>query len=120
MQQPTHEHSQPTASTDRSSSFEENLFTLAMHAAARASRAREFSLEWQALGYALAGAHLLFVVLPRATLTFVDVVVLVLTIGGGILMSVFELRSRSDLLQLSKRLQEEAHVTTGNQSSGAR
>lgn len=91
-------------------SFSERLPALAIWAAIRASRARELSLEWQALGFALGAAYLLFVVVPSTTFTLLDVFVLILTAGGGIALSRFELRSRSVLLQLSERLQEEADV----------
>ena len=76
-------------------------------AAKRASRARELGLEWLALGLALAGGHLLFVVLPRATLTFLDLFIVILTVGSGVVMFRFEVFRGLDLQDLSQKLQEE-------------
>lgn len=85
-------------------SFQEQVGEASLWAAVRASRAREFGLEWLALGLALASLHLLFVAAPRAALTFLDAVVIVMTAGGGIVMYLFESKRGSDLRELSKEL----------------
>jgi hypothetical protein len=96
------EAAQPTVS------FNDQLIKASIQAAKRASRAAEFGLEWLALGLALAGAHLLFVAVPRARLTFLDLFIVALTVGGGLTMLRFEVRRGKDLRELSARLQEEA------------
>jgi hypothetical protein len=87
-------------------SFNERAIETSIWAATRASRARELGLEWLALGLALAGGHLLFVVLPRTTLTFVDLFIVILTLGGGLIMFRFELHRGLAYRDLSQRLQK--------------
>ncbi|SRR5258705_13411729 len=100
----TNSKDEPTASAKETLSFEAQIYETSMWAAVRASRAREFGLEWLALGVALAGLHLLFVAVPRATLTFLDVFIVMLTAGGGVVMYFFENRRGSALRELSVRI----------------
>lgn len=79
----------------------------AIWAARRASYARVLGLEWLALGLALAAGHLLFVAVPRTTLTLLDLFIVILTAGGGLFMYGFELHRGSALRELSERLAEE-------------
>jgi hypothetical protein len=103
-------NSQPATSTELASSkaeppsFQEQVDETSLWAAVRASRAREFALEWLALGLALAVLHLLFVAAPRATLTFLDAIVVLMTAGGGVVMYFFESQRGSALRALSKEL----------------
>ena len=84
-------------------SFNEQLLHTSIWAAARAHRAPERALEWLAVGVGLDVGYFWFA-WSRTTSLFVDLVVLILALGVGALMFVFERRRGNELSRLSHEL----------------
>ena len=101
----------PTQGARRSSdpsareAFEVKVQVLRLDAIMGSARAREYAAEWLLAGLALAAVYVFAVVLPRGTVTFVDCVILLTTVGGGMVMLRHEWRRSWDLRRLADDLE---------------
>lgn len=86
--------------------FEVKMQTLRLEAVMSSARAREYAAEWLLGGLALAAVYVFAVVLPRGRVLFIDCVILLATVGGGMLMLRHEWRRSWDLRQLADDLEQ--------------
>lgn len=88
--------------TDDSALFSAKVQALQLDAIMKASRAREYAAEWMLGGLVCSVLYLLFIVIPRAGIQFIDVIVIVTTAGGGLVMLRHERNRGADLMQLAR------------------
>lgn len=91
--------------------FPAQVHAIQLDAAMQASRAREYAAEWMLGGLVCAVVYLFVLVVPRGSVQFIDVIIIAIAIGGGMVMLRHEWQRSQDLMMLVAELDKATRRT---------